>query len=131
MGPLRAPPERMRARPAQGQSNGQVTLFSPQKPPSQKKLPHLQKPRQSAWQLAAFSPEEVSQKPSPHAIGMVQSLGQLNGSSPGSQKRLPQMPICAQSWLQFTGFSQLGLQKKSPQKHAMPQSCGQENGSSK
>lgn len=82
-------------------------------------MPHTQKPRQSAWQLAAFSPMEVSQKPSPQSTGFTQSLGHENGSSNGgSQNRFPQMPICAQSAWQLMGFSQAGLQKKSPHVHA-------------
>jgi hypothetical protein len=101
---------------------------------SQKKLPHLQKPRQSCWQFAAFSLQAVSQKPSPQfAQPPPQSDGHENWSSPhcASQTKLPHVQNCAQSCWQLIGLSQLGLQKPSPHVHACPQSCGQENGSSK
>ena len=127
----RSPHTDVRESANQGQSKGHVAVFSPQKPPSQKKLPQTQNPRQSSWQLAAFSPTEVSQKPSPQSSPETQSLGQENSSSKASQKRLPQMPIWAQSCWQLMGLSQLGLQKKSPQVQASPQSSGHENWSSK
>ncbi len=115
------------------QSNGQVNGDSPQFA-SQKKLPQTQKPRQSCWQFAAFSLQEVSQKPSPQlAQPPPQSFGHENWSSPhcASQTKLPHTQNCAQSCWQLIGFSQLGLQKKSPQTHCWPQSCGHENASSK
>jgi hypothetical protein len=84
--------------PAEGQSLGQLALFSPA---SQMPLPHLLAVGQSMGQLAEVSP--ASQMPLPHLFVAGQSMGQVTFVSSASQAPLPQLstPIWKQFWPQL------------------------------